>query len=115
MIQKMHIICIIINAFIIHYTTYSKFSKIHKSIHITLYTKSHNVTVEGIESISDKRLFSYIIIIQLDLYYPRNSIIRGFWGQNLVRRTYMKYSKTSIIHTSIIRGPRLSAVFETTI
>ena len=44
--------------------------------------------------------------IQSDLYYPRNSIIRGFWGQNLVRRTYMKYSKTYIIHTSIIRGTR---------
>ena len=35
------------------------------------------------------------------------SIIRGFWGQNLVRPTYMKYNKTSII-----RGTRLSAVFE---
>ena len=34
------------------------------------------------------------------------SIIRGFWGQNLVRPTYMKYSQTSIIRTSIIRGFR---------
>ena len=61
--------------------------------------------------------------------YSQTSIIRGFWGQNLVRPTYMKYSKTSIIRgfwgqnlvrptymkynkTSIIRGTRLSAVFE---
>ena len=36
--------------------------------------------------------------------YNRTSVIRGFWGQNLVRPSYMKYSKTSIIHTSIIRG-----------
>ena len=42
--------------------------------------------------------------IQSDLYYPRNSIIRGFWGQNLVSPTHMKYSKISIIHASIIRG-----------
>ena len=34
-------------------------------------------------------------------------IIRGFWRQNVVRSTFMKYSQTSII-----RGPRLSAVFE---
>ena len=40
------------------------------------------------------------------------SIIRSFWGHNLVRPTYMKYSQTSI---SIIHGPRLSAVFETKI
>ena len=45
-----------------------------------------------------------IYVIQSDLCYPRNSIICGFWGQNLVRTTYMNYSKTSIIHTSIIRG-----------
>ena len=24
-------------------------------------------------------------VVQSDLYYPRNSIIRSFWGQNLVR------------------------------
>ena len=59
--------------------------------------------------------------MQADLYSPRNSIIRGFWGQILVRSTYkhMKDSQTSIIHTSIIfiiiRGPCLSAVFETKI
>ena len=52
---------------------------------------------------------SHKFLIQSDLYYPRlyhtrKSIIRGFWGWNLVRLTYMKYSKTSIIHTSIIRG-----------
>ena len=56
-----------------------------------------------------------MIVVQSDLYYlrlyyPRNSIIRGFWGQNLVRPTNMKYSQTSII-----RRPRLSAVFETKI
>ena len=51
--------------------------------------------------------------IQSDLYYPRNSIVRDFWGQILVRPTYMKYSQTSMIRTSIIHGPRLSAVFET--
>ena len=58
-----------------------------------------------------------MIKLQSDLYYPRNSIIRGFWGQNLVRPTYMKYlySQISIIRTSIIRGPRLSAVFKTKI
>ena len=38
-----------------------------------------------------------VFIIQSDLYYPRlcyprNSIIRGFWGQILVRPIYMKYS-----------------------
>ena len=54
-------------------------------------------------------------ILQSDLYYPRNSIISGYWGQNVVRPTNMKYSKTSIMHTSIIRGPRLSTVFETKI
>ena len=43
------------------------------------------------------------------------SIIHGFWGQILVRTTYMKYSQTPIICASIIRGPRLSAVFETKI
>ena len=37
-------------------------------------------------------------VIPSDLYYPL------FWGQNLVRPTYMKHGKTSIIHTSIIRG-----------
>ena len=42
--------------------------------------------------------------IQSDLYYPRNSIIRSFWGQNLVRPTYMKCGQTSIIRTSFIRG-----------
>ena len=57
-----------------------------------------------------------ILLVQSDLYYPRfcyprNSIIRGSWGQILVRPTYMKYSQTSLICTSIIRGPRLSAVF----
>ena len=54
----------------------------------------------------------YIYVI-----YSRSSIIRGtrFWGQNLVRPTYIKYSKTSIIHTFIIRTPLLSAVFETKI
>ena len=45
----------------------------------------------------------------------RASVIRSFWGQNLVRPTYMKYSQISIIRTSIIRGPRLSAGFETKI
>ena len=60
------------------------------------------------------------IYIQSDLYYPRlcyprTSFIRGFWRQNLVRPTYMKYRQISIIRTSIIRGPRLSAVFETKI
>ena len=39
--------------------------------------------------------------------YSQTSIIRGFWGQNLVRPTYMKYSQISIILTSIVRGPRL--------
>ena len=34
----------------------------------------------------------------------RTSIIRGFWGQNLVRPTYMKCSQISIIRTSIIGG-----------
>ena len=34
----------------------------------------------------------------------RASVIRSFWGQNLVRTTYMKYSQISIICTSIIRG-----------
>ena len=33
----------------------------------------------------------------------------------MVHPTYVKYSKASIIYTSIIRGPRLSAVFETPI
>ena len=51
--------------------------------------------------------------MQSDLYYPWISIIRSFWGQNLVRPTYVKYSQTSTIHTSIIRGPKLSTVFET--
>ena len=57
------------------------------------------------------------MLMQPDLDYPRNSIVRGFWGQNVVYRTYMKYSQISIniIRTSIIRGPRLSAVFETKI
>ena len=32
------------------------------------------------------------------------SIIRSFWDQNFVPPTYMKYSKTPIIHTSIIRS-----------
>ena len=54
-------------------------------------------------------------ILQSDLYYPRNSIIHGFKDQNLVRPTYMKHSKSFIIHTSIIRGPGLSAVFKTKI
>ena len=31
------------------------------------------------------------------LYFPPNSIICGFWGQILVRPTYMKYSQSSII------------------
>ena len=44
-------------------------------------------------------------------YYSQTSLIRGFWDQNLVRPTYTKYSKTSIIRTSIISEPRLSAVF----
>ena len=57
----------------------------------------------------------YVYTVQSDLYYPRNSIIRGFGVQNLVRPTYMKYSRTSILRTSIIRGTRLSAVFETRI
>ena len=39
----------------------------------------------------------YIHIVQSDLYYPRTSFIRGFWSQNLVRPTYMKYSQISII------------------
>ena len=52
----------------------------------------------------------YVYTVQSDLYYPRNSIISGFGGQNLVRPTYMKYSRTSIIC-----GTRLSAVFETRI
>ena len=42
--------------------------------------------------------------IQSDLYYPRNSIIRGFWGHILVRPAYMKNISTSMIRTSIIRG-----------
>ena len=37
-------------------------------------------------------------------------IIRGFWSQNLVRPTFLKYSRTSISIT-ITRGPRLSVVF----
>ena len=36
----------------------------------------------------------------------QTSIIRGFLGQNLVRPTFLQYSQTSII-----RGPRSSAVF----
>ena len=31
------------------------------------------------------------------IVYSRTSIIRSFWGQNLVRPTCMKYSQTSII------------------
>ena len=47
--------------------------------------------------------------------YSQTSIIRGFLDQNLVRPSYVKYSQISIIRTSIIRGPRLSAVFDTKI
>ena len=72
--------------------------------------------------------------VQSDLYFPRlyypwNSIIRSFWGQNLVRPTYMKCSKsltvlhirwayqilapksskTSINHTSRFLRPKFSA------
>ena len=57
-------------------------------------------------------------MLQLFLWgvlYSHTSIIRGFWGQNIVRPTYMKYSQISIIRISVIRGPRLSAVFETKI
>ena len=35
--------------------------------------------------------------------------------QNLARLTFMKYGQTATIRTSIIHGPRLSAVFEATI
>ena len=57
----------------------------------------------------DEYSFVHCLNIQSDLYYPRlryprNSIIRGFWGQILVRPTYMKYRQTSMICTSIIRG-----------
>ena len=44
----------------------------------------------------------------------QDTVIRGFLGQILVRPIYMKYNQTSMIRTSIIRGPRLSTVFETT-
>ena len=33
------------------------------------------------------------IILQSDLCYPRNSIIRGFWGQNLVRQLIVIWNK----------------------
>ena len=43
------------------------------------------------------------ILLSAELDYPQ------FLDQSLVRPTSMKYSQTSMIRTSIIRGPRLSA------
>ena len=38
------------------------------------------------------------LLLSVELDYPR------FWGQILVRPSYMKYSKTSVIRASIVRG-----------
>ena len=50
--------------------------------------------------------YKYIYSRTSRLYYPRNSIIRGFWDQNLVRPTYMKY----ITVKRLLSTPLLSAI-----
>ena len=48
-------------------------------------------------------------LVSAELYFSR------FLRSKLSTPAYMKYTKASIIRTSIIRGPRLPAVFGTKI
>ena len=91
----------------------TKWSKVIKTL--TDFQVSWNfdkcvyITIRRTQAASPSCLLS--TILQSDLYYPRlcyprTSFIRGLWGQNLVRPTYIKYRLQSNLYYSHLYCPR---------